>query len=49
MGQVPQALKLSGKTEDIWCEHYISVYNHTASILHLEHKEIIVFLTTGIE
>ena len=49
MGWVPQALKLSGRTEDIWCEHYINVYNHTVNVLHLEHKELILFLTSGIE
>lgn len=48
MGWVPQALKLSGKTENIWCEHYINTCKHTVNLMHLEHKEFILFLISGI-
>lgn len=49
MEWVSQALELGAKTENILCEHYIDVYNHTVNVLHLEHKELILFLTSGTE
>lgn len=49
MGQVPQELKLRGKTENIWCENYINGYNHAINLFHMEHKELFFFLITGTE
>lgn len=46
-GWVPQILKLSRKTQNIWCEHYANVYNHTVNVFYLEHTVLILFQISG--
>lgn len=46
-GWVPQILKFSGKTQNIWCEHCVNVYNHTVNAFYLEQKVLISFPTSG--